>query len=75
MTKIKIGQMYVEKESPSYREVDKRKFVISNIDFICAHVIFEDGKTDVCGLRYIEEDCQLIKDFDNLKDALQELIK
>lgn len=75
MTKIKIGQIYVEKETPSFRDVDKIKFVISNIDFVCAHVIFEDGKTDVCRLRYIEEDCQLIENFDNLKDALQELLR
>lgn len=70
---IKEGQVYKEINNPEFRQVDKRKFVITRIEFISAYVVYEDGETDTVGLRYVEGDCKLVKEYKSWKEAVSEL--
>lgn len=72
---IKAGQIYIEINAPKFRKPNKEPFLVTNVYFTSVSIIYSDGATSRVGIDWIKGDCELIKEFGNLKNALQEFIK
>lgn len=72
---IKAGQVYKEINAPKFRKPNKQPFLVTHVYFTSVSIIYSNGEVNHVGIDWIKGDCQLIENFDNLKDALQEFIK
>ena len=72
---IKAGQIYKEINAPKFRKPNKEPFLVTNVYFTSVSIIYSNGEVSRVGIDWIKGDCELIKEFDKLKDAVWEFIK
>lgn len=68
MSKIKVGQVYKQKNKPFWRTWKKDIFVVTFVSFL-AHTVDTDGVTSIVGLDWIKGDCELIAEYPTWQEA------
>ena len=66
---INIGQIWREKDLPSWRKNNADTFVVCNVEYSIS-VIYKDGKTDYVGREWIKEDCELVAEYPTWQQAV-----
>lgn len=67
---LNIGQIYKERQLPSWRKHDADTFAVTMINRNSVAIIYTDGTTDYGGRGWILEDCDLIAEYPTWQEAV-----
>ena len=67
---VKVGQIYREKQLPTWRKYDCDTFVITHINHQSTNVVYKDGTTDYIGKYFIDNDCEFIAEYTTWREAV-----
>ena len=66
---INPGQIYREKSKPYWRKNEADIFVVCYAEYSVG-IIYKDGKPDFVGREWIKDDCELIAEYPDWREAV-----